>query len=154
MYIDADRGHQDIPMIAIDHVRAVAEDIIFAQAFHDDVSYPAIFALAGAQTEETVQTQFKKVLDKHLEAQGKWYELIVAWADGAWSTHRHPVMINSLMRDAAKALGLEREWTTAPTTGVKQCPACFATIDDRSIICGSCKLIIDPERAKTLAFAK
>jgi hypothetical protein len=116
-------------------------------------SMPGLFWIPGEVTIEDLRTKYIVALNKARDKQNKFYEALIKFADTFWArTNGSPLCISDEMRLAARELGLEnKEWMRDfVTMGKINCKACGAPVNPMYPVCGTCKAIIDPEKAKEL----
>ena len=128
--------------------RAIVEDYINSQLAVDDVSKPGIIWRPGELNK--ISPEDAKIL---IDTQTRRFRELVKLADDEWSKHHQHKFITKLQAIAARELGLDRDWANEPKPP-KKCPACLTNLDPAAGICYNCKVIVDPEKIKGLAFAK
>jgi hypothetical protein len=112
---------------------------------------PGLFWVPGIATLKSLDPQ---ELANVAKRQRRWFEELVRLGDDDWTrTHIH-AMISDLQRFAAKALGVEREWSlNLAEAAASNCPACTLAVPSGAALCPNCKCILDPEKHKKFQFA-
>lgn len=135
--------------------RSIVNDFVKAQIIvpSEDVC-PALFYVEGHLTPEEVKKQHSKKLEEYRIKHRNWCIALVKMADDDWQRFHTHRAVTDRQIDAAKFLGLEREWVIRPeeVTNIK-CPACFSYVNAHAAICYNCKAVINAEKQKGLAFA-
>jgi hypothetical protein len=114
---------------------------------------PGLFFIQGEHNAAYVKTNHKNLLDLYNQRQRNWYAEVVKMADVLWSrTNGNPLAIPNDARLAARELNLlNKPWMAdAQTMELVKCIACGSLRDNNFPVCGNCKAVIDPEKAKTL----
>ncbi len=111
-------------------------------------SQPGLFFVPEEITVADALKKFPEMFKEADEKQRAWYLKLVDLADQIWSKTPNPAAIGSDMRLAANELGLEnKDWLKNYTAAaMSKCPACGALRDTNFPICGSCKIVADPEK--------
>ena len=153
--IDPEQPLLEIPVSSIQIADSVVKDYcngIVGCNMGD--SMPGLFYVPGEHNVASVKTSFKKQLDEAAVKQKKWYQNLIKMADVLWArTNGNPLVIMDDARMAAKFLGLDnKEWMSDAirTNDLIRCAACGALRDPNYPVCGSCKAIIDQDKAKKL----
>ena len=155
VYLDAQRGWMTVQKTGEEVAKSIVRDLLVAQIASDEPGYrPAIFWVPGMfDSGEQVKKQFADKVKEELECQKRWFQALVKLADNMWAKQPHAYMISDIHRAAALSLGVKRAWVDDAPGSMTQCPACFALIRKEAIVCYSCKLIVNEEKAKALHFA-
>lgn len=114
---------------------------------------PGLFFLPGEVSALEVKTKHKARLDYANTNQRNWFSQLVKVADALWArTHGNPLAVSDIMRIAAYELGIEdRAWIKGfQAVSMIKCAACGALRNPEFPVCGSCKAIVDPVKAKEL----
>jgi|SRR6185295_10429865 len=113
---------------------------------------PGIFFMPGIVTPEALKALHKPILDRAAEKQKNWYLKLVEAADILWArTSGNPLSISNDMRIAAAELSLTKDWMKNYTQmDLVRCKACGTLNNASIIVCPNCKVILDPEKFKTL----
>lgn len=152
--IDIDQPLLEIPNSSIQVADSIVKDYcngLLAASVPDIM--PGLFFVNGEHSLKDIQDKYKKELAAAEARQKRWYEALVRLADVGWSrTNGNPLTISDNMRDAAKELGLkDKEWMRDfQSMEMVACIACGARRSPAYPICGSCKAIVDPIKAKEL----
>jgi hypothetical protein len=120
---------------------------------------PGLFWVPGEF--KTVESLFKaengahkKKFDIAVANQERYWKALVKIGDIGWNkTNGNPLTISDDMRLAARMLNLEnsKPWMKdIMTMALVHCVACGALRNPDYPVCGSCKAIVDPEKAKSL----
>src|SRR5215831_839399 len=113
---------------------------------------PGLFYLQGAVQQKNLKIDHLPELDVAASKQRRWFEKLIELADIDWAkTNGNPLCINSLMRHAAKELGLEatKDWMEDfKNLQMIRCIACGALRNPAFPVCGSCHAVIDKKRAE------
>ena len=120
---------------------------------------PGLFFIPGEHSITKIKADYKSLLDDAKIKQDNWYKALVKMADVLWSrTNGNPLAISDDMRLAARELNLnDNEWLKDfQTVEMVRCKACGTLGNPLFPVCGNCKAIIDPVKAKALdiQFAK
>jgi hypothetical protein len=118
-----------------------------SQLANGENAYPGVFWVHGEHTKEDIKTKFTKELEKAKLVQLNWYRNLVREADDVWAKFHQHRTISDLMRFAASALKLNREWliNTEDAEAIA-CPACGKDLPNKDVtICATCHTIIKPE---------
>jgi len=121
----------------------------------DEGAEPGLFFTSGELTKEEVKKELKEKLLDAADKQLHWYIALVKIADIEWAQHvgNHNV-ISTMMRHAAQALGLEKEWMIDPNQlQLIYCPVCRNNVSAHALVCGACRAILKPEEYKKFQFA-
>lgn len=148
VYLDETRPRLIVP----DPSDLVATSLVqdFKQSIHGfipDVAEPGIDFVWGEfpntrQGKELLAAQHADVLRGMARKQEQWFLTLVRLADDDWSKHHSHRMVTDLQRMAAMTLGLKnKDWLleTQVETQQNRCRWCFAMVDPRAAVCGSCK---------------
>jgi hypothetical protein len=114
---------------------------------------PGFFYIPGEWTAERIKKEKKELLDRALEGQRRWYEVLVKIADVSWArTNGNPLAVGDDMRLAARELGLNgKEWLKDFYEVQRvRCIACGTLNPDTVVVCPNCKVVIDAEKFKKL----
>lgn len=153
LYIDEKRGFAEIP----DDGKALAErtvsDMLRSQLVYDPAIHPAIFTVAGEHTETSVKKEFPAIVQRELDAQRKWFVVLVQRADVSWAKGQKLEEISDLHRSAARFLNLQRDWVDYGPDTMANCPACFTLVRKQAAICYACRAIVNAEKYQTIKFA-
>lgn len=150
-----------------DPIEIVVSSLLIANSIIDDYCNglhacdmgelrPGLFWLPGEVTLEQVKKEHGSLLNLAAARQKNWFTELVVQADAFWArSNGNPMAISHLQRLAATELGLNREWLRSHQEAeLVKCIACGALRDAAYPVCGHCKAIVDPEKAKGLQFAK
>ena len=141
-YIQTDNNiSQKIPVSANDLAKSIVTDFITGCLGISHEAYPGIFIFNN-----------DKDTDKARDAQNKWFKVLIEKADADWGIAARPGSINKIQRYAAKALGVEREWTVEASDTPKFCPACTKSVTIGAVVCMNCQCILDPVAYAKLSF--
>lgn len=116
---------------------------------------PGLFWTYGEYSRDLAKIELRDEIHKAAVQQRNWFVNLVRIADIEWAKapNNHNV-ITDLMRHAAKALGLEKEWQIDPENlALIYCPACHNNISSKAVVCGSCGCVVKPEEYKQFQFA-
>ena len=113
---------------------------------------PGLFWLPGVFSKEEIQAKYKKELDAARSRQVMWFKELVNLADDSWQKNHLLRAISETQRDAARRLGLRKEWLV-DYKQLTQCPACGSTLPiPDATVCAQCRTIINPaEHARRFA---
>lgn len=142
IYTDNDVA-QKVPVVADELANAIVNDFISGCFGIGTDARPGIF----------VVNDIEKDLPVAKEKQRNWFVRLVELADNDWAATNRPGSINKIQRYAAKALGVDREWTGNIDAVPQFCPACTKPVTIGAAICMNCRCIIDKEKFATLQFA-
>lgn len=136
--------------------KSLVNDFCKAQLAYEPDAHPAVFWVP----EEL--TSGKEAMDKYpvkiaeaKKAQMNWFEKLFRLAEDEWNRNHQHKTITEIQRFAAGSLGKTNvEWYTSPDpVPMIKCPACATLVEANAIVCRNCKMILQPDKAKTLAFA-
>lgn len=139
-----------IPVFALEIAQSVVDDLVKAKlACVPGEKQPAIFALDGEWTKETVLKLKKTECEKYLKMQALWFQELIKMADIDWAKQpgSHQLVTEDAKR-AAKALGYERDWVLELPKQIvgpksKECKGCASDIPVSAIICKHCQTVQD-----------
>lgn len=155
VYIDESRGSMRSITPAYRLAISIVDDFVQSQLGIDENSKPGIFCVEGAYGKDELRKQFDAEITLARQVHKSWCERLVAIADDSWTTNQKRSAVSDRSRDAARFLKIDRVWlNVAPTAPIievkyKTCPACFENVNEKAIVCRSCRVIIDP-----VAYAK
>ena len=132
---------QKVPVPAKDLVKSIVNDFIVGCLGATQMAYPGIFVFDKAEDVDIARS-----------AQNKWFKILIEKADTDWAIAARPGSINRIQRHAAKALGVEREWTVEASDNPKFCPACTRSVTPGAVVCMNCQCILDANLYAKLAF--
>lgn len=120
---------------------------------------PGLFFVMGEHTVKDIKDKFKNELAQAIARQNNWYRALVGIADTNWArTNGNPLVISDDMRMAAVELNLKNKDWMRDFQSMEQvrCIACGTFRNPAFPICGSCKAIVDKDKAKemNLTFAQ
>lgn len=158
VYLDADRGYMKRPIPAEETANSVVEDYIASMIYADPACHPGIFWVPGELKQADIERLHGQKLKEVRAIQDQWFTRIVEAADDEWARAKHHRSIAPVQKLAAKCLGMEKEWTVqvnynAGVVFVK-CPACMSLIDNKAIVCGTCRCVVNAEAYSKLQFAQ
>lgn len=147
----------EIPCSSVIVADAIVKDYCNAYlGANGDTTGPGIFWVPGeVHVEELKKEQkYKSLLAKAQLRQSALYTILVRMADSLWArSNGNPLAIGEDMRMAAKQLGLaeRKDWMAEfKMQDLERCPACGHMVNNMFPVCGNCKTVINPERAKAL----
>lgn len=150
---------EEQPLLEIPvHSVAIAESIVkdytkgLLGANPDDAG-PGIFYIPGEHKLADIKSNYAHLLDLAEKRQRKWFGNLVKIADTLWSrSNNNPLAISNDARLAAEYLNLkDKPWLQDFRT-IEQvpCKACGFMVNPAFPVCGNCKAIVNPEKAKEL----
>lgn len=116
-------------------------------------SMPGLFYVPGEFNIIELRKNHQKLIDKANENQKKWFFELVKITDALWArTNGNPLVVSDDARLAAKELNLQnKDWMKDFTTmEMVRCVACGSFRNPEFPVCGVCKAIADPVKAKAL----
>lgn len=135
---------------AIECAQSVINDYVVALIGVEPNATPGLFAVKGDFTDPNVVLErFTKEVVQYQQAQGRWFANLIAIADDTYSKTKSPQGISDLQRNAAKWLGLERDWLYEAKQPTK-CPYCANGILPDAIVCSTCNHVLDKTKYATL----
>lgn len=160
VYMGAERGKNPFLRVrnsAFEVARAIVEDYTNGLIATGPGACPGLFWVPERIEKEEVELKYPKELGEARVSQRNWYQNLLSMADGDWakSNHSHRAITN-LEIIAANKLGMKREWCEMPKAeaiSFTECPICRVRIDDKCIVCPSCKVVRKPEEFKMYEFA-
>jgi len=140
-YVDHERGNIDLVVPPEEVARSIAEDYVRATIHTGEGARPGIFYVRGSFTKEEIRKLFPAELKKAIDDQDNWFKKLVKVGDDTWQRFRRHNMISDQHRDAARMLGLKREWADEmkPENTI-QCVYCTSIISDAALVCPVCRL--------------
>jgi hypothetical protein len=135
--------------------RSIVQDYKEGSLGLDEDAEPGLFWTYGVYSKELAKIELRVELHEAVVKQSRWFVNLVRIADVEWAQHpgNHNV-ITVLMRHAATALGLEKEWLVNPDNlALVYCPVCRNNVSPKAVVCGSCHAILRPEDYKKYEFA-
>lgn len=156
VYLDEARGNLPVRDSATEVARSIVEDYITSQLQVTEVARPGLFWVVGKFSAAEVKLQFKDRLIQISKGQNNWLTNICTLADDDWNKYHQHNVVSDFQRKAAQMIGWKPEqhlWM-APLTTTQgfSCPACGNLTSQATVVCLSCKCILDPEKYKTLQF--
>lgn len=135
--------------------KSLVDDYIEGSLGIEEDAGPGLFWAIGEYTKEKAKIELKNEIVAAEAKQNRWYVNLVRIADIEWAQHvgNHNV-ISTMMRHAAKHLGLEKEWLINPDQlTLVYCPVCRNNVSVHALVCGNCQAILKPEEYKKFQFA-
>jgi hypothetical protein len=151
LYIDDERGSITVTIPANRVAASIVNDYISAQLVSSEAARPGVFWVSG-EFKMTNPTHMA-LLEEARVKQKNWFVELVKLADDDWSRYKSHRMISDIQRYACSALDLEREWRFKPAPAESKCPACKSSVEPDTIVCPSCRCVLDVEGYKKLQFA-
>ncbi len=113
---------------------------------------PGIFFVPGEIDLKGLVSQYPQELERSIQRQMRWYEILVKQADSLWAvTNGNPIAIPEDCKLACKELSWSRDWATDfKRITMEPCPACGQLRNPLFPICGSCKFVVDKKKAQEL----
>jgi hypothetical protein len=152
-YIDEVRKNRRYPVSAQQVAASIVNDIKNAMFGRDSANnaFPGItYVPDEINSLSELTKKYPNLLGTLREQQTNWYKFLVHLADDDWSKFRQHKMITALSVQAAKYLGLEREWIIDFTATQKKCPGCMSFVHNEAIICKHCNTVLNLEKFKLL----
>ena len=144
-YIDELRKNKVYPIETNKLAEALVNDVkntIFGKN-NEQKAFPGLGWLVGEVDKDTLFKKHKAVYDNLIKEQNNWFQHLVLIADDDWQKFHQHKMITQLSINAAKALGLKREWIMSFDDTARQCPFCQSFVNTYAIKCPQCNEIID-----------
>ncbi len=132
-----DKRVLDFPITA----REIAEDI--AREVNSDGGEGSFFGLFVCEGLQPTQVELDEAHAKLVE----FYKRLVFIADQEWERTHNYMLITDVQRRAARALGLEKEWSYDPKP-MADCPACGEKVKPGVAVCRSCGAVLDRDKAE------
>lgn len=156
MYIDlVDRKEKLVVDVSAPQIaNSILRDFVSSQLAFTEDGAPGLFILSGRVTDKAlIRKNHSTEIERALAKQNNWFRQLVYLADDDWSKYHQHRLISNLQREAARRLGLEREWLVDVVTP-KACPACGVKLPNPEVvICSACGCILDEKRAAAFKFA-
>jgi hypothetical protein len=152
--VDIDQPLLEIPVSSIQVADSIVKDYcngLLACNMTDMM--PGIFYVPGEITVAKLKTDHAPLLAKAIATQRKWYYELIRIADILWSrTNGNPLSISDDARLACKELNISNKPWLGDLQSMEliRCIACGALRNPLFPICGACKAIADPAKAKEL----
>jgi hypothetical protein len=132
-----DKRVLDFPITA----RAIAEDI--AREVNSDAGEGSFFGVFVCEALQPTEAE----LDEAHAKLAEFYKRLVFTADQEWERTHNYMLITDVQRRAARALGLEKEWSYDPKP-MADCPACGEKVKPGVAVCRACGAVLDREKAE------
>lgn len=144
-----------INVMAEEIAKAVVFDFCSASILADDIVKPGLFCVEGEFTPEEIMSDFPNEVKEARKSHIEWCKKLVKAGDDDWAENHKYKTIAEACRNAARFLGLERDWLEVKHEDVIEvkCPACKTAIDSTAIVCMNCKAVLDKKRYAELSFA-
>jgi hypothetical protein len=152
--VDIDQPLLEIPVSSIQVADSIVKDYcngLLACNMADMM--PGIFYVPGEITIERLKKEHLPLLIKAQATQRKWYAELIRIADILWArTNGNPLSISDDARLACKELNISNKPWLGDLQAMEliRCIACGALRNPAFPICGACKAIADPAKAKEL----
>lgn len=158
VYLDETRGSLQVRDSPDEVARSIVDDFVNSQLCISEDCRPGLFYLVGNYTPVEVKAKFKDRLEDEIRIQRNWLQAIARMADDDWNKYHQHNVVSDFQRIAAKLLSWRPEdhpWMSNRTVAESnRCPSCMTLTDKGVVVCPNCKAILDPEKYKTLQFAK
>jgi hypothetical protein len=155
--VDIDQPLLEIPVSSIQVADSIVKDYcngLLACNMNDLM--PGIFYVPGELTVTKLKAEHPNLLIKAQANQRKWYLELIRIADILWSrTNGNPLAISDDARLACKELNISNKPWLGDMQSMEliRCIACGALRNPQFPICGACKAIADPAKAKELGLS-
>lgn len=124
--------------------RSIVEDYCSSMIEATPEDKPGLFWLFGQHPKDEIKKVQASRLLEVKASQMRWFARLVRLADDDWSKNRQNRTISMIQREAAKWLGLDREWISDfATQAENRCLACRSMIDPEASICPICHTIVN-----------
>lgn len=155
VFIPGDRPPLIVDVAPAEVARSIVDDYVMSQLAASPEARPGITWFPGELTSRDAITKHSSVMAELREKQRKWFLRLVEIADTDWTRYKSHRVIADFQRHACKELGLTRDWSIVvePEAPI-QCPACKSMVSSGVVVCPTCRCVLDPERYKTMQFAK
>jgi len=153
VYLDEDRGTENVVVSGEVIARSLVEDYIQSQPGQDQEAGPGLFYVKGALREKEIIERFPNKVQNAKKSQKDWWRRLVRFADDLWTRNHQMREIGDLERTAGRALGLKRDWLDDNPDTMMKCPVCTTLISNYAIVCFACHVILKPEEYKKFQFA-
>ena len=158
VYLDQDRGHLPVRTPANEVAASVVRDYTTSQMKVGPDAQPALFWVPGEVSQREIFEARKDEISEALKRQVRWFTLVCQQADDDWQKYHRHTVVSDIQRRMAQILGWNpesHEWMAPNLTSVGlRCPACGTLAMMGASVCSQCHCILDPEKYKTLQFAK
>lgn len=138
-----DKNNHRILTPPYEMARSIIEDFSSAQLGIEDGAAPGLFFVEGGLTPAEVKRTCGEQLAAAKLKQENWFKGLVVMADVDWVRNKNAMAVSDLQRNAAKALGLKREWLDITTIETAICPFCKVSVQPDAIKCHSCHEIVN-----------
>ncbi len=136
---------------SLDIAQSVIMDYVIGLMAYAPNAHPGVFYVPEEIEVKDAKVKYAAQFAEADQKQRAWYLRLVNFADQVWSKQPNPAVISTHMRLAANSLGLEKDWLKNYTAAaMSKCPACGALRDVAYPVCGSCHMIVDPDKFKAL----
>jgi len=136
--------------------RSIVEDYLSSQLVATPDAHPGLAWLPGELTVEEVLVRHAALITELNVRQRRWFLVLVELADTDWARHHSHRVIADFQRFACTELGLTREWNVEIEVDARspvRCPACKSVVPADTIVCPTCRCVLDREKFKEMQFA-
>jgi hypothetical protein len=152
--VDENQPLLEIPVSSIQIADSIVRDYANGLLACDMASQmPGLFYIPGEYDKEKLKREHMALLLKAQASQKKWFLELVRIADILWSrSNGNPLSISDDARLACRELNItQKPWLgDLQTAELVRCIACGSLRNQLFPICGVCKAIADPAKAKEL----
>lgn len=157
VYLDGDRGSLPVRDASFEVARSIVDDFSSAQLGISDGCMPGIFFVPGRLSWEEVQKQYPQVIIQAKISHRRWMHKLIEMADDDWNSYHNHKVIADFQRTFADIMKIDSKthpWMNIQNTvDSSSCPACGAAFRPGTVVCGTCKCVLDKEKYVELEFA-
>jgi hypothetical protein len=136
--------------LADEMARSIVDDYASAQVCLGENATPGIFWVPGRLTAKQIIDNYPKLLRKYTEFQLNWFRNLCALADADWEKNHNRLAVSDLQRNAARAIGVRKEWVDFQTEETDTCRFCSVPVPKAAVKCPNCKEVLDVKRYEAM----
>jgi hypothetical protein len=126
--------------------RSICEDYNCAHVATDEGSEPGLFWVEGRLDADEVLEYNKEQYDHRLARMKNWFRNLIALADADWQKNKNMMAVSDLQREAARFLGVQKEWVDYVAVETLNCKFCTTPVPLGAIVCPNCKNVLDAKK--------
>lgn len=146
--IDEGKPGSSIKQVTLpdDMARSIVDDYASAQVCLGENATPGIFWVPGRLTLKQVLENYPKLVKKYEALQLGWFRNLCSLADADWEKNHNRLAVSDLQRNAARTLGVKKEWVDFKVEETDTCPFCSTAVSKTAVKCSNCKEVLDVKR--------
>lgn len=134
--------------------RSIVDDYSSAHICLDEGCKPGLFWVEGRLTKAEIKKHYSRKINEAAEMQNHWFHALCSMADADFQRNKNMMAVSDLQREAAKYLGVQKDWVEFQMHETTPCPFCKFSIAPGSIKCINCKEVIDQKEYDKLVGKK